>query len=119
VEKAAELKLKPPVLGHLIAFQLQDGSSLVRFGSRLVKPLAPWRSGFRREDCRDGSQATLLRRVPDRYGIRRNRSSRKRCDRVDGTGDVVGAVGVTGDLSDNDGARAMKGVVASGLAVKD
>jgi len=34
----------------------------------------------------------------------------------DGVGTIVGAVGVTGDTSDNDGKAAMAGIVAAGLA---
>jgi uncharacterized protein GlcG (DUF336 family) len=125
LEKGGELKLKPlsaAVLdsgGHLIAFQRQDGSSLMRFqiatgkasgalalgmSSRKIADLAAERPSF--VAALNGMASTGI--VPAAGGV----------IVVDGSGDVVGAVGITGDLSDNDEACAIAGVVASGLAVK-
>jgi uncharacterized protein GlcG (DUF336 family) len=123
--KAAELKLKPlsvAVLdsgGHLIAFQRQDGSSLMRFqiatgkasgalalgvSSRKIAEMAAERPAFVASLTGMASNGI----VPAAGGV----------IVVDGTGNVLGAVGVTGDLSDNDEACATAGIVAAGLAVK-
>jgi uncharacterized protein GlcG (DUF336 family) len=121
--RAAELKLKPlsvAVLdagGHLVAFQRQDGSSLMRFqiangkasgalalgvSSRKVAEMASERPSFIAALNSIASAGV----VPAPGGLLV----------TDTAGTVIGAVGISGDVSDNDEACALAGVVAAGLS---
>jgi uncharacterized protein GlcG (DUF336 family) len=120
--KGAELKLKPlgvAVLdagGHLIAFQRQDGASFMRLdiasgkaygalamgaGSRWLNNVAGERPHF----VNALATASGGRIVPVPGGVLAR----------DGGGDIVGAVGISGDTSDNDEACAIAGIEAVGL----
>jgi uncharacterized protein GlcG (DUF336 family) len=119
--KGAELKLKPlsaVVLdpgGHVIAFQRQDGASTMRFeiatgkasgalalgvSSRKIGEMAAERPSF------VASLGPIAPHgvIPAAGGVI-----------VAGEGGVIGAVGVTGDTSDNDEACALAGIAAAGL----
>jgi uncharacterized protein GlcG (DUF336 family) len=123
LDKAGELKLKPLSVAvldrgaHLVAFQRQDGSSLLRFqiasgkaagalalgiSSRKVAEMAAERPSF------IASLTTIASAgmVPAPGGLLVN----------DSTGTVIGAVGISGDVSDNDEACALAGIAASGLS---
>lgn len=123
LRKAAELKLKPlgvAVLdagGHLVAFQRQDGASFLRpeiasgkafgalavgAGSRAVAKLAVDRPHFM--VGLSGVAGGRVVPVPGGVLIR------------DGGGEIIGAVGISGDTSDNDEAAAIAGIAAAGLA---
>lgn len=120
--KGSTLKLKPlsvAVLdpgGHLIAFQRQDNASTLRFGiasgkaagalaigvsSRKLAEMAAERPGF------IGSLGAIALQglIPAAGGV----------IAVDGAGQIIGAVGVTGDTSDNDELCALAGIEATGL----
>ncbi|MHA6685833.1 GlcG/HbpS family heme-binding protein [Mesorhizobium sp. A556] len=120
--KAAELKLKPlgvSVLdagGHLVAFQRQDGASFLRLqigsgkafgalamdaGSRTVAKVAMERPHFMQglSGVSDGRVVP----VPGGVLVR------------DGSGAIIGAVGISGDTSDNDEAAAIAGIQAAGF----
>lgn len=120
-EKAAVLGLKPvgvAVLdpgGHLVAFQRQDEASILKFeiafgkaygalvvgvGSRAVARMAVERPNF----ALGLSGASGGRIVPLPGGVLILRS-----------GKIIGAVGVTGDTSDNDELCAVSGVEAVGF----
>ena len=120
-QKGAELKLKPlsvAVLdpgGHLIAFQRQDGASLLRFqiasgkasgalalgvSSRKIGEMAAERPSFVASLGPVAAQGV----IPAAGGVI-----------VMEGGDIVGAVGVTGDTSDNDELCALAGIAAAGL----
>ena len=120
-QKGAELKLKPlsvAVLdpgGHLIAFQRQDGASTLRFqiangkasgalalgvSSRKIGEMAAERPSFVASLGSIAPQGV----IPAAGGVI-----------VMGEGGIVGAVGVTGDTSDNDEACALAGIAAAGL----
>ena len=123
LDKSAELKLKPlsvAVLdqgGHLVAFQRQDGSSLMRFqiangkasgalalgvSSRKIAEMAAERPSF---VASLGSIAPAgVVPVPGGVLV------------TDASGTVIGAVGISGDVSDNDEACALAGIAASGLS---
>ena len=121
LDKGAELGLKPlsvAVLdagGHLKAFERQDGASLLRpqiahgkaygalslgLGSRAIMARAEQQAYF------IGAVNTLaggaLVPVPGGVLIRSG-------------AEIVGAVGITGDTSDNDEAAAIAGIEAAGL----
>ena len=121
-DKAAELELKPlsvAVLdagGHLIAFQRQDKASTLRFAiaagkasgalalgvsSRRIGEMAAERPSF------VASLGAIAPNgvIPAAGGV----------IVVDGAGAPIGAVGVTGDTSDNDEACALAGIAAAGL----
>jgi uncharacterized protein GlcG (DUF336 family) len=120
-QKGSEMKLKPlsaVVLdpgGHVIAFQRQDGASIMRFQiatgkafgalglgmpSRKIGEMAADRPSF------VASLGPIMPQglVPAAGGVL-----------VVGEGEVIGAVGVTGDTSDNDEACALAGIAAAGL----
>ena len=120
-EKGTELKLKPlsaVVLdpgGHVIAFQRQDGASTMRFeiatgkasgalalgvSSRKIGEMAAERPSF----VASLGPIAPHGMIPAAGGVI-----------VTGAGGIVGAVGVTGDTSDNDEACALAGIAAAGL----
>jgi uncharacterized protein GlcG (DUF336 family) len=119
--KAKEAGLKPLSVvvldagGHVIAFQKQDGSSMLRFeiasgkafgalavgmGSRKLEVLAKERPHF----MEGLSGVTGGKVVPVPGGVL-----------VRSGGQIVGAVGITGDTSDNDELAAIAGIVAAGF----
>jgi uncharacterized protein GlcG (DUF336 family) len=120
--KGASLKLKPLSIvvldpgGHVIAFQRQDHASTLRFGiatgkaagalalgmsSRKIGELAADRASF------VASLGPIAPHgvIPAAGGV----------IVVDGAGEILGAVGVTGDTSDNDEACTLAGIEAAGL----
>jgi uncharacterized protein GlcG (DUF336 family) len=120
-QKGAELKLKPLSVvvldpgGHLIAFQRQDGASLMRFqiasgkaagalalgvSSRKIGEMAAERPSFVASLGPIAPQGV----IPAAGGVI-----------VMEGGAVLGAVGVTGDTSDNDEVCALAGIAAAGL----
>jgi uncharacterized protein GlcG (DUF336 family) len=121
-KKGAEMKLKPLSIavldpgGHLIAFQRQDGASSLRHAiaagkaggalalgvsSRKIGEMAAERPSF------VGSLGAIAPTgvIPVAGGV----------IVVGALGDIIGAVGVTGDTSDNDEACALAGIVAADL----
>jgi uncharacterized protein GlcG (DUF336 family) len=119
--KAKEVGLKPLSVvvldagGHPIAFQKQDGSSMLRFeiasgkafgalavgmGSRKLEAFAKERPHF----IEGLSGVTGGKVVPVPGGVL-----------VRSGGQIVGAVGITGDTSDNDELAAIAGIVAAGF----
>lgn len=125
LEKGHELKLKPLSIavldpgGHLIAFQREDGASNLRpqiaagkasgalalgVSSRKIGEMAAERPTF----ITTVSQIATGGLIPAAGGVLV----------TDKTGALIGAVGVTGDTSDNDEACALAGVEAAGLSVK-
>ncbi len=122
--KAAALKLKPlgvAVLdagGHLVAFQRQDGASFLRLeiasgkafgalavgaGSRAVAKIAVERPHFM--VGLSGVSGGRIVPVPGGVLIRSQ-------------GEIVGAVGISGDTSDNDETAAIAGIEATGFAAE-
>lgn len=122
LEKGAELGLKPlsvAVLdpgGHLLAFQRQDGASTLRpeiatakaagalalgVSSRTIGDMAADRPSF------IGSLGAIAPKgvLPAAGGV----------IVVDADGFPIGAVGITGDTSDNDELCALAGIKAAGL----
>lgn len=125
LEKARELGLRPLTVavmdagGHLIVLEREDGASIMRpqvamakastalalgQSSRNVGTMAAERPVF------VGSLASLWPAgiVPAAGGVLV----------LDDAGNTIGAVGITGDTSDNDEACALAGIAASGLATQ-
>ncbi len=122
---ADKLKLKPMSIavldagGHLIAFKKQDKSSLMRFeiafgkawgaiglgrSSNAIAKMAEERPHF----VSSLMTASGGRIVPIQGGVLVRSAA----------GDIIGAVGVTGDTAQNDEACAVAGVKAAGLEVE-
>ena len=120
--KAREMGLKPLAVsvldagGHPIAFQKQDGASMMRFeiatgkaygvlalgvGGRAVNRIATDRPHF----FTGLSGVSGGRIVPVPGGVLVKTKA----------GDIIGAVGVTGDTSENDEAAAIAGIEAAGF----
>ena len=123
--KAAELKLKPlgiSVLdagGHLVAFERQDGASFLRheigtgkafgalslgMGGRMVTKHAIDRPHFMQG--LSGVSGGKVVPVPGGVLIR------------DAQNAIIGAVGISGDTSDNDEAAAVAGIEAAGFTAE-
>lgn len=120
--KGSEVKMKPLTVavldpgGHLKAFQKQDGASMLRYeiasgkaygalavgmGSRWLDQTAKERPHFM-EGLNAVSGGKIVP-VPGGVLIR------------DASGKLLGAVGITGDTSDNDELAAISGIEAAGL----
>ncbi|SHM28452.1 GlcG/HbpS family heme-binding protein [Roseibium suaedae] len=121
-EKAEALGLKPLTVavmddgGHLVALARQDGSSILRpqiacgkafgalavgTGTRFLNTAAEVRPHF--VQALNGVAGGAIVPVPGGVLVR------------DGAGEVLGAVGITGDTSDNDEAAALAGIASVGL----
>jgi len=102
--------------GHLIAFKREDGAGLVRFDIANGKAWGALGMGFgtRELAARAAKHPTFVaalsaasqgRMIPSPGGVL-----------IAGAdGDVVGAVGISGDVGDNDEICAMAGIAAAGL----
>jgi len=123
--KGAEAGLKPLSVvvldagGHLKAFQKQDGSSMMRFEIAAGKGYGALAVGM---DSRWLEQ-TAKERPHFIQGL--NSVSGGRIVPVpggvlirDAAGDIVGAVGITGDTSDNDEMCAIAGIEAAGFVAR-
>jgi uncharacterized protein GlcG (DUF336 family) len=120
--KGSSLKLKPlsvAVLdpgGHLIAFQRQDSASTLRFGIASGKAAGALALGVSSRKIGEmaADRPTFVASlgpiaphglIPAAGGV----------IVVDDAGQILGAVGVTGDSSDNDEVSALAGIGAAGL----
>lgn len=122
LEKGHEMELKPLSVvvldagGHVIAFEREDGAAPGRFGIAQGKAYGSVMLGMAgtAQMQRAETQAYFMASVNGVYGgqvvpvpggvLLRDRK-----------GAVIGAVGVTGDTSDNDALAAMAGIEAAGL----
>lgn len=105
--------------GHPIAFERQDGASIGRFAVALGKASGAVQIGISSRKISEmaaerpafvGALAPILPHgvVPAAGGV----------IVVDEAGAVIGAVGVSGDTSDNDELCAIAGIEAAGLAIR-
>ncbi|UUV05072.1 MULTISPECIES: heme-binding protein [Ruegeria] len=122
LEKGREMELKPLSVvvldagGHVIAFEREDGAAPGRFGIAQGKAYGSVMLGMAgtAQMQRAEAQAYFMASVNGVYGgqvvpvpggvLLRDRK-----------GAVIGAVGVTGDTSDNDALAAIAGIEAAGL----
>ncbi|WP_299023843.1 heme-binding protein [uncultured Sulfitobacter sp.] len=122
LEKGAELELKPLSVvvldagGHVIAFERQDGAAPGRFAIAHGKAYGAVMLGMAgtAQMARAEAQAYFMQSVNGVFG--------GQVVPVPGgvllrtaKGAVIGAVGVTGDTSDNDAIAAMAGIEGAGL----
>lgn len=123
--KGAELKLKPLTVvvldagGHLVAMQRQDGASTLRPQIACAKAGGALGLGVSSRKIADmaAERPTFIASlgpiaphgvVPAAGGVLV----------VNEQGRVIGAIGVTGDTSDNDEVCALAGAAAAGLSVQ-
>lgn len=122
LEKGAEMQLKPLSVivldagGHVLAFERSDGAAPGRYGIAHGKAYGSVMLGMAgtAQMKRAEDQAYFMAAVNGVYGgavvpvpggvLLRDRK-----------GAVIGAVGVTGDTSENDAIAAMAGIEAAGL----
>ncbi len=104
--------------GHLVAFKREDGSGILRFDIAFGKAYGALGMGFGSRELfnRTAANPTFMaalaavsggRLVPVPSGVL-----------VLSGGEVIGAVGISGDNSDNDEACALAGIAAAGLDAK-
>ena len=121
-KKAHELKLKPLVVcvldsgGHLVAYKREDKSAIMRFEISFGKAYGSLGMGFGSRGLFERAQKNMLfvgaaevvaqgRLMPVPGGVLV----------LNADGNVCGAVGISGDTSDNDEACAVAGIEAAGL----
>jgi uncharacterized protein GlcG (DUF336 family) len=120
--KAAELALKPLSVivldagGHAIAFQRQDQASTLRFAIAAGKAGGALSLGISSRKIADMA-ADRPTFVASLTGLSANGviPAAGGVIVVDGEGRPIGAVGITGDTSDNDEICALAGIAAAGL----
>ena len=120
--EARALKLEPIVVavldagGHLIAYQREDRAGIARYDIAFAKAWGSLGMGFGSRELTERAAkvptfiaalatATQGRMAPSPGGVLI----------LDHAGEVVGAVGVSGDAGDNDELCALAGVGAAGL----
>jgi len=103
--------------GHLIAFKREDGAGFVRFDIANGKAWGALGMGFGTRELADRaaksptfvaalSVTSQGRMIPSPGGVLI----------VGADGEVVGAIGISGDIGDNDEVCAMAGIAAVGLS---
>ena len=105
--------------GHPLAFERQDGSSPGRFGIAQGKAYGAVMLGMggTAQMARAEQQAYFMASVNGVFGGQVVPVPGGVLVR-DAAGQVIGAVGVTGDTSDNDAAAASAGIAAAGLTAE-
>lgn len=122
IDKGRELELKPLSVivldagGHVQAFEREDGASPGRFGIAQGKAYGAVMLGLAgtAQMKRAEEQAYFMAAVNGVFGGKTVPVPGGVLVR-DKKGAVIGAVGVTGDSSDNDAKAAMAGIEAAGL----
>ena len=122
LDKGREMGLKPLSVivldpgGHVIAFEREDGASPGRFAIAHGKAYGSVMLGIAGTAQRDRAeaQAYFMAAVNGLYGGKVVPVPGGVLVR-DAKGAVLGAVGVTGDTSENDAAAALAGIEAAGL----
>jgi len=103
--------------GHLIAFKREDGAGFVRFDIANGKAWGALGMGFGTRELAERaakfpafvaalSAASQGRMIPSPGGVLIAAAD----------GEVVGAIGISGDIGDNDEVCAMAGIAATGLS---
>ena len=119
--KGREMELKPLSVvvldagGHVLAFEREDGAAPGRFGIAQGKAYGAVMLGMagRAQMARAEAQGYFMAAVNGVYGGQVVPVPGGVLLRKDGV--VIGAVGVTGDTSDNDAEAALAGIAAAGL----
>lgn len=122
MEKAHEMELRPISVvvldagGHVLAFEREDKSAPGRFGIAHGKAYGAIMLGMagRAQMARAEQQAYFMAAVNGVYGGNTVPVPGGILVR-DKRGVIIGAVGVTGDTSDNDAEAGLAGIAAAGL----
>jgi uncharacterized protein GlcG (DUF336 family) len=122
LQKGRELNLRPLVVavldagGHLVAYKREDKSAILRFEIAYGKAYAALGMGFGSRGLFERAQKAPM------FITTLSAVSNGRVMAVPGgvliqdqDGDTIGAVGISGDTSDNDEACAVAGITAAGL----
>jgi uncharacterized protein GlcG (DUF336 family) len=122
LQKGRELNLRPLVVavldagGHLVAYRREDRSAILRFEIAYGKAYAALGMGFGSRGLFERAQKAPM------FITTLSAVSNGRVMAVPGgvliqeqDGDTIGAVGISGDTSDNDEACAVAGITAAGL----
>jgi uncharacterized protein GlcG (DUF336 family) len=122
LQKGRELNLRPLVVavldagGHLVAYKREDKSAILRFEIAYGKAYAALGMGFGSRGLFERAQKAPM------FITTLSAVSNGRVMAVPGgvliqdqDGDTIGAVGISGDTSDNDEACAVAGISAAGL----
>ena len=125
LEKGAEMELKPLSVivldpgGHVLAFERSDGSAPGRFAIAHGKAYGSVMLGMAgtAQMARAEQQAYFMAAVNGAYGGQVVPVPGGVLVR-DKKGNVIGAVGVTGDVSDHDAIAAVAGVEAAGFVAE-
>lgn len=125
LKKGREMDLKPLSVivldagGHVQAFEREDGAAPGRFGIAQGKAYGSVMLGMAgtAQMARAEQQAYFMASVNGVYGGRVVPVPGGVLVR-DSSGAVIGAVGVTGDTSDNDAAAAQAGIESAGLSAE-
>ncbi|MEK7831943.1 MAG: heme-binding protein [Acidobacteriota bacterium] len=119
--KARKLNLSPLAVavldagGHVIAFKREDGAGIVRFDIAYGKAWGALGMGFgTREIAARAEKFPAF--ITSLYAISQGRAvpSPGGVLILDGDGDVIGAVGISGDTGDNDELCALAGIAVAG-----
>ena len=119
--KARKLNLSPLAVavldagGHVIAFKREDGAGIVRFDIAYGKAWGALVMGFgTREIAARAEKFPAF--ITSLYAISQGRAvpSPGGVLILDGDGDVIGAVGISGDTGDNDELCALAGIAVAG-----
>lgn len=122
LKKARDSKFAPLTVavldagGHLVAFKREDKSGLLRFDIAFGKAWGALGMGFGSRTLFERSQAT-----PQFFTMLAAASGGRLVTNPggillrDAAGDVIGAVGVSGDTADNDEIAGIAGIEAAGL----
>lgn len=105
--------------GHLVAFKREDGAGFARFDIAYGKAWGALGIGFGSRELAERAErfptfvaaisiATQGRMIPSPGGVLI----------VDSNNDVIGAVGVSGDVGDNDELCGIAGIEAAGLSAR-
>jgi len=103
--------------GHIVAFKREDGAGFARFDIAYGKGWGALGMGFGTRELAERAQhsptfvaaistATQGRMIPSPGGVLI----------IDSNNDVIGAVGISGDIGDNDEVCAIAGIEAVGLS---
>ncbi len=104
--------------GHLVAFKREDGSGILRFDIAFGKAWGALGMGFGSRELFNRTQAN-----PTFMGVLSTVSGGRLVPVPSGVlilseGEVIGAVGISGDNSDNDETCALAGIAAVSLQAK-
>ena len=122
LQKGRELSLRPLVVavldagGHLVAYKREDKSAILRFEIAYGKAYGALGMGFGSRGLYERAQkAPMFITTLSAASDGRVMAAPGGVLIQDQDGDTIGAVGISGDTSDNDEACAVAGITAAGL----